>query len=464
MPAPLRDTRDLFVGLDYETPLLDGSRRRYVNLDNAATTPPLRAVMDYVNRTAEWYSSVHRGTGHKSQRATHAFESYRRRLSEFLGLDPEYHVLTFCANSTDAINRVAARFAFAPDDVVLVSTLEHHSNLLPWRLHGRVEYVRAHWPCGVLDMGDLEAQLRRHAGHVRLVAVTGASNVTGLVPPLGQVARLAHEHGAQVLVDASQLVAHRALNAGHSGDPERFDFLVCSGHKMYAPFGSGCLAGPRAFFEAGSPPVPGGGAVEFVSFDDVAWAEVPDKEEAGTPNLMGIGAMAESARVLQELGLDSIARQERYLTRATLDALGSIAGVRIYGGCGDLDECERVGVIPIQADGMDHALLAAVLAYEWGIGVRNGCFCAQPYVGHLLRVGPDEAKRHLAGIKAGRPGRHERPGFVRVSLALYNTEDDVARLVEALTAITRQGPRGRYRMDEKSGQYAPEGFAFEFSD
>jgi cysteine desulfurase/selenocysteine lyase len=297
-PVPKINFHELFAGTECEIPLLNGQRRPYVNLDNAATTSPLQAVVDHVAGCADWYSSVHRGAGFKSLFSTHAHHRCRERVARFVGADPDYHAVIFCGNTTDAINRLCNSFSSQKKPLILTTVMEHHSNMLPWRYRGRVEHVKVKLPNGELDLEHLEEQLIRHHGEVCLVAVTGASNITGLIPPLKQIARMSHEHGALLLVDAAQLIAHRPIEMGRADDPERIDFLAFSGHKMYAPFGSGALVAPRDFFTDGPPGLMGGGAVDLVTLNDVLWAPLPDKEEAGTPNLIGICAMAKAMDVL----------------------------------------------------------------------------------------------------------------------------------------------------------------------
>jgi cysteine desulfurase/selenocysteine lyase len=454
------DVRELFVGLDIEVPLLDGRRCRYVNLDNAATTPPLRAVVEHVNQWVKWYSSVHRGTGFKSLLSTHAYNRCREKVGAFVGIDPSYHTVIFCGNTTDAINRLCCRFPLEEGEVVLTTVMEHHSNLLPWRFHGQVDYVRAKLPSGMLDIDHLQQKLHEYDGKVRLVAVTGASNITGLIPPLKQIARLAHEHGAMLLVDASQLIAHRRIVMGSADDPERIDFLAFSGHKLYAPFGSGGLIGPRDFFKKGRPGLIGGGAVDLVSLSHVEWTEVPEKEEAGTPNLIGICAMVKAMETLEDLGMENIAAHEQELTEKIYKQLEQFRGIRIYGSCDPMNGGERLGVIPIQSDKYNHALLGAILGYEWGIGVRNGCFCAHAYVEHLLEIDDEEIRRHLANIRRG--DQSSLPGFVRISLGLYNTEEEIEYLAEALHSILNHGPKGRYYVNKETGEYIPQGFSYDF--
>lgn len=456
----MNGTRDLFVGLDRDVPLLGGGRHVYVNLDNAATTPPFRAVVEHLVECSEWYSSVHRGTGFKSLLSTHAFGRAREAVAAFVGADPGHHAVVFCSNTTDAINRLCQRFSLGSGELFLTTVVEHHSNLLPWRFQGQVDYVQAKWPCGMIDVEHLRRKLREHGGRVRLVAVSGASNVTGLVPPLGEIARCCHEHGAMLLADVSQLIAHRPFRMGSADDPERIDFVAFSGHKMYAPFGSGALIGPRRFFEQGRPGLVGGGAVNLVTLDDIEWAPVPDKEEAGTPNLLGICAMVHAMAMLSTIGMDAITGHEQELTLRALKVLRQVPGIRIFGGCEVVNITQRLGVIPIQSEAHDHALLAAILGYEWGIGVRNGCFCAHPYITHLLGITREDLQRYMANLRAG--NTQLLPGFVRLSLGLYNTAEEIDYLGTALSTLMRDGPRGTYRYDPRTEGYQPEGFAYDF--
>ncbi|KPL08817.1 hypothetical protein AMJ85_07795, partial [candidate division BRC1 bacterium SM23_51] len=217
--------RDLVAGLDTEVPLLQGGRRGYVNLDNAATTPPFHSVLELVKEFARYYSSVHRGTGFKSHLSTELYERCREVVLDFLGGDPSYHTCVFCANTTDAINYLCQRLRLRDGELILTTVMEHHSNMLPWRFVGPVDHVGIITEDGSLDMVELQDRLAALSGRVRVVAVTGASNVTGFLPPLRRVARLAHEHGALLLVDAAQLAAHRPIVMGKGSDPERIDFL-----------------------------------------------------------------------------------------------------------------------------------------------------------------------------------------------------------------------------------------------
>jgi selenocysteine lyase/cysteine desulfurase len=450
------DYRSLFVGLDMRVPVLGGGERPYVNLDNAASTPSFIAVKDSVDRFLDFYSSVHRGMGFKSQLSTRAYEAAREAVIDFTGADPARDVCLFGKNTTEAINKLARRFPFTAEcDVVLVSLMEHHSNDLPWRAAAHVAHVGVRAD-GTLDEADFDAQLARLAGRVALVAVTGGSNVSGFINPYYRLAEKAHAAGAQILVDCAQLAPHRRVDMLPHDDPRHLDYVCISGHKLYAPFGTGALVGRRDTFERGEPEYRGGGQVEIVTTESVAWSGAPDRDEAGSPNTVGAVALAAALRQLQAVGMEQVAAHEAELTAYALPRLKRVPGVRLYGDADPARAARRLGVIPLLMDGVPHFLLSAILSYEFGIGVRNGCFCAHPYLLRLLHVGEAEAARVRESILAG--DRREVPGLVRVSFGLYNTTAEVDCLVEALERISRGEARGQYTQDPTSGDFIPAGW------
>lgn len=448
--SDMQNIRDRIVGIDTHVPLLDGSTRPYINLDNAASTPVLREVLDTVNHFMAWYSSVHRGAGFKSQVASRAYEEAREAVAQFVGANPREHTVIFGKNSTEALNKLSYRLTLEPDDVVLVSLQEHHSNDLPWRARARVVHIDVD-DRGRLDEGHLAHLLQVYAGHVRLLAVTGGANVTGSMPDIHRLAVQAHSVGAQILVDCAQLAPHRAIDMGSLHDPAHLDFIALSAHKMYAPFGTGALIGRRDAFVRGEPEYRGGGTIDFVSVDSVAWASGPDRDEAGTPNVVGAVALAAAIGVLQDIGMEAIAGHEARLTAYALERLAGVPGLRIHGEC-DPRRCEeRLGVIPFHLEGMSHFLVAAVLSTEFGIGVRNGCFCAHPYLAQLLGLGPTETVALRRQLLNG--DRSQMPGMVRASFGMYNTVEDIDALADALQAIARGDVRGRYEQDRATGEY-----------
>ena len=325
---------------------------------------------------------------------------------------------------------------------MLSSTTEHHANMLPWRRHDVRLLPFTRTPDELLDAAERALRAER----IDLVAVTGASNVTGEVWPVAELAELAHEHGAELFVDAAQLAPHRAIDMARAG----IDHLAFSGHKLYAPFGAGALVGR---LPDGLPLLAGGGAIRLVTVDDVTWAPAPDRFEAGSPNVIGVIALAAACRSLMALGMDAVAAHERSLAVRLWTALARVPGLTMHTqwSPGSVD---RVGVATFNLDGYRDPLLAAVLSAEHAIGVRHGCFCAHPLMTHLLGVPDGEAQRFHAELRAGR--HPALPGAVRASLGLGTTAEDVDRLVAALREIAAYGPRFAYEHVPEHDEYRAE--------
>jgi selenocysteine lyase/cysteine desulfurase len=267
--------------------------------------------------------------------------------------------------------------------------------------------------------------------------------------PLAELASVAHRHGARLFVDAAQLAPHRPLDMAAAG----IDFLALSGHKLYAPFGTGALVGDASMLEE-LPLLQGGGAIRWVTLDDVVWAEAPDRHEAGSPNVLGAVALAAACRRLAELGMDRVAEAERALFDRLLKGLGDIPGLETLTlwPAGSVD---RVGVVAFNLDPYRDPLLAAVLSAEHAIGVRHGCFCAQPLIVRLLGIPGARVERIVRDLRAGR--RPMLPGAVRASLGIGSTRADVDRLIGALTEIAASGPRARYEHLPDHDEYRPVG-------
>lgn len=454
------DFRNLCIGLDVEVPLLNGTHRRYVNLDNAASTPAFKSVKESVDGFLKYYSSVHRGTGFKSQLSTHAYEQARKVVLNFVDADPNVHTCIFVKNTTEAINKLARRFPFTSKrNVVLTSGMEHHSNDLPWRVVARTVHVSLTHE-GLLNEQDFDKQLARYGDRLALVAITGASNVTGTLNPIHRLAEKAHAVGAQIMIDCAQLAAHRKVHMLSIDNPAHLDYVVFSAHKMYAPFGTGALIGRRDTFERGDPDQRGGGTVEIVTLEDVVWSDPPEKEEAGSPNSVGAIALAAAIRQLEEISLDAIAQHESELTAYALKRLPAVPGIYIYGDSDPARADNRLGVIPVRLQNVPHFLAAAVLGYEFGIGIRSGCFCAHPYILHLLGLTSAEAQVVRQHILTG--DRTDMPGLIRASFGLYNTLEEVDALVEALTCLARGVYQGKYTQNRATGEFIPEGWMPEF--
>jgi selenocysteine lyase/cysteine desulfurase len=446
----MRDARSLILGVDEPVPTLEGRLLPYVNLDNAATTPPFVTVIDAIERFLPYYSSVHRGTGYKSRLSSRVYEEARDTVGRFVGADAERDETIFAKNTTEAINKLARVMPMADGAVVLTTLLEHHSNDLPWRARARTVLVRA-CPDGSLDEDDLDRHLRRHAGRIALVAVSGASNVTGVVQPVHRLAEKVHHAGGRILVDAAQLAAHRPIDMRPHDHPGHLDFVALSAHKLYAPFGSGALVGARAAF-GGTPDHCGGGTGNAVTVDDVAWAELPDREEAGSPNVVGAVALAAAVDTLTAIGRERIAAHEGALLRHATALLAKVPGLHLHGPA---DLAGRVGVVPFTLAGVDHGLVAAILGYEHAVGVRSGCFCAHPYISHLLGLSRVHQREWMRRARDG--DKRGAPGMVRISLGCYSDATDIDRAVDALGHVAAGEIAGTYRCDDH-GDYKPIGY------
>jgi selenocysteine lyase/cysteine desulfurase len=432
------------VGADTEVPLVTGGTRRYVNLDYAASAPALQAVHDAVEELLGWYSSVHRGAGFKSRASTAAYEGARESIRRFVNGRLEDAVI-ITRNTTDSINLLAGTLPEGTHVVAFAG--EHHANLLPWKRIG-VRYLPVpETPAEMLE--TLAATLRDlpRCEDPHLVAATGASNVTGEIWPLADIARVAHDNGARLLVDAAQLAPHAPIDMQR----DDIDYLALSGHKLYAPYGAGALIGDRDWLSAGDPFLRGGGAVKLVTIDETLWAELPDRQEAGSPNVIGAVALGVACDTLAEAGMERLAAEEGDLLAYAREQLANVDGFEHYRVWPA--EHPRVGLLTFNLGDVPYDLLAAVLSAEHGIGIRHGCFCAHPLMARLLRVDDSEMRRLLDEARAG---HHERlPGAARMSLGLGSTRADVDALADALRAIVADRPRWTYALNPATDEYEP---------
>ncbi|WP_346119936.1 aminotransferase class V-fold PLP-dependent enzyme [Micromonospora coerulea] len=390
-----------------------------INLDYAASAPCARAAADAVAELLPWYASVHRGAGALSRRCTLAYERARQTVGDFVGARAGDHVI-FTRNTTDALNLLAR--ALPAGTTVVTFAGEHHANLLPWP-RGSVRLPVPESPAGAVRALDAAlGELRRDArpGLPVLVAVTGASNVTGERWPVAELARVARRHAARIVVDAAQLAPHAPVDLTALD----VDYLALSGHKLYAPFGAGVLVGRSDWLDAAPPYLAGGGATGHVgaATHDVRWATGPARHEAGTPNLLGAVALAAVCAALGGADRDALhAREQRLLARLRtgLAALPHVVELRTFA-----PDAPRVGIVSFVVAGRNSAEVAAHLAGAHQIGVRDGLFCAHPLARRLLT----EA--------AARSGRRDLPQTaLRASIGLGSTVAEVDRLVAALAEL-----------------------------
>jgi selenocysteine lyase/cysteine desulfurase len=420
MTAVLSPALPRTVGADLEVPLVDGRRVRYTDLDAAASAPPLQAVVDHVAEMLPYYASVHRGAGYTSRVCTSLLESARTTVGRFLGARAD-DVVVFTRNTTDAF----ALLARAVPGPVLTLDLEHHATLLAWRHTSHHVVAAAGTVCGTLEA--LQAGIEAH--RPALVAVTGASNVTGETLPLTRIVEIAHTAGARVAVDAAQLAPHRRVDLAALGA----DYLALSGHKLYAPYGAGILVGRRDWLDAAPAHLAGGGAVRSVAVadgeTDTTWLPAPQRHEGGTPNLLGAVALAAACRALDPVIDSAVPAHERELASRLRVGLSDVPGVRLL-ECFD-DAPDQVAVVSFEVETLPAGLVAAALSAEHGIGVRDGRFCAHPLLDRLT---------------GGRDA-------VRASLGLASTADDVERLIAAVAQLVARGPGWTYA--QRDGRWVP---------
>jgi selenocysteine lyase/cysteine desulfurase len=405
-PAPLR-----VVGQDVPVPLADGRTVPYANLDYAASAPCLEAVREAIDAALPHYSSVHRGAGYSSQVTTERYERARETVRTFVGAWRRDAVV-FTRNTTDAMNLLA--HALPHGTTVVVFESEHHASLLPWQRGSHVVRLPAPASPSAALTAAAEALASAPAGP-RLLVVTAASNVTGELWPVADLARVARDHGARIAVDAAQLVPHRPFDMTALD----VDYVAFSGHKLYAPFGAGCLVGRADWLRAAEPYLLGGGATASVGERTVWSADPQARHEAGTPNVLGVVALAAACEALT--GWETLVAEEERLLSRLRAGLAAVPGVRELSLWGDLSP--RVGIVSFVVEGRRARDVATELSDEYGIGLRDGKFCAHPFLRRLLGEGS-------GGCDAG------DGTALRASFGIGTTDEHIDRL---LTALRRLG-------------------------
>lgn len=382
--------------------------RPLVYLDNAATTQKPRSVVEAISN--EYFSTnanVHRGVHFLSQKATDLHEAARERVRQFINARSTAEVL-FTRGTTESLNLVASSFgeAFLKEgDEVIVSVMEHHSDIVPWQLlRERKGIVIRVIPMDDSGRLDLEAYERLFSERTRLVCVAHVSNVLGTVNPVKKMAATAHAHGAYILVDGAQSIPHFKVDVQDLD----CDFLTFSGHKIYGPTGIGVLYGRESLLEK-MPPYQGGGEmIARVTFEHTTYERLPYKFEAGTPDYVGTHALAAAIDYVEALGMDEIAAHERRLTQYAMERLGAIKDMHLYGTTPDKDAVVAFNV------GNIHPLDLGTLLDRLGIAIRTGHHCAQPL---MQRCGVE--------------------GMARASFALYNTMDEIDKLAEGIERVSK---------------------------
>lgn len=451
----LQRIQNSFIGQQTQYPLVDGSigPRRY--FDSAASTLMMRPAFEVAQQFLEHYSSTHSELHFSARGANRAFDWAHQRVLDFVSADSNTYSSYFAGSgATAGFNRIASELsALRPErDIVIASEMEHHSNDLPHRQHNS-EVI--HLPlmgegsnCGGIDIEVAREIIETHGERINYLAITAASNVTGAITPIHELAKIAHSVGAFIVVDASQMIAHAPLSMQSDSGESAIDVLVFSGHKIYAPGSPGVVIARTSILNQTTPSELGGGMVADVFLKQFTPSVLlPDREEAGTPNIVGAITLAAALDVMMRIGMEAIREKESYLIDLAWTKLSAIDGVNLYGP--HPTEIPRTGTIAFNIQGFDHGLTAAALNDYYNIQVRNGCFCAHPYVREML-------KRELWAMNIDPNALNieaeveKKRGMARASIGIYTTETDILALCAAVENLVS-------RREEILELYQPEG-------
>lgn len=420
----------------------------YVNLDNAATTPPFLNVQKETNNYLASYGSVHRGSGTKSKVSTDEYEKSRDVVKKFVNAPKDDYVI-FSGNTTGGINIAAHFFSFLAGKI-MVSTIEHSSSWLPWikaegikllgekqnKLSEMTEINNKIQNLGraqvlqydanekfEFNLNNIENILKQN--QIKALVLTASSNVTGYCPPIEEIGKIVHKYGAYFVVDACQFLQHHKIDMREM----EIDFLVASGHKFYAPYGGGFLIGPKKFLDEFLPYQIGGGNLPYIT-EDGEFIRYKNQmaHDPGTPNAIGAVAMMYAVRELEKLGLENIEKYEKKLTKKLFRYLKSNPRIELYVSGEHLST-----ILPFNVRGQSGIEIAEKLNSEYGIGVRAGSFCAYQMIRNLLCI--DNETDIIESVKCGNSDKI--PAMIRVSISICNTEKDIDRLIFALSEITK---------------------------
>lgn len=468
--AMLEKLKASVTGLNVEYQLATGENTRRIYLDSTASTLQIGVVRHVVDKYLPYYANTHSNAHFGAKISSHEFEWAHQMVLDFVGANPETYGCFFVGSgTTGGINRVARTLAhkWQDRDVVITTIMEHHSNDLPHRknfnkvVHVPVKITAHGYACA--DLERIEQALKKYGKRVNYVSVTGVSNVTGIVNPIYEIAELAHRYGVLIVVDAAQMAAHVPIQMSAHKNPARDLDIVClSGHKIYAPSSPGAVVTRLDLFAGVDPDEVGGGMTDDVYLDRYAPTEkFPDREEAGTPNIVGAIALATALCALKKIGMDFIEKEETKLINDVVAKLKKIDDVVVYGAT-NTDQCKRAGAVSINIRGLHHSLTAAILNDYFNISVRNACFCAEPYVRTMIADDLGEQMDNLSNHELEILVDLHR-GMVRISFGLYNDQRDVDALVIALQKICNDKMyyQSKYHQSDTSDDYFHNTFSFD---
>ena len=424
------DLRKLFVGLDKKVNINGKGRIVPINFDNAATTPPFKRVVKRVLETTEYYGSIARGDGQKSQYCSDLYEECRRYILKYFNAPEEIYTAIFVGNTTDGLNKLSNILINNKEDIVITTRMEHHSNDLPWRNKCDLKYVEVNED-GRININEIEELIERYKEKVKYITITGASNVTGYINDIRKISGLIHKYGGKIIVDGAQLVPHKKIYMYKKDSLENIDFLVFSGHKIYAPFGSGAIIGLRKDFNNNLPDTKGGGTVEYVIDNNQLWLNTPEKNEAGTPNLFGAVAIIEAMKEIEKIGFERIEKNEKELLQYLINGLKELNRVKLYADNDCIDD--RLGILVFTIDGMKYYEVGEKLSEIKAIGVRQGGFCSHPYTRRVLGIPNNQLQEYI--------NKNGIPGLVRLSLGIYNSKKEANIFLETVELLCRRYAR-----------------------
>ncbi|MDD7795757.1 aminotransferase class V-fold PLP-dependent enzyme [Clostridium sp. 'White wine YQ'] len=397
-----------------------------VYLNNAATPLVAKPAIQELYKTLPIYSYGNEPNALSTQ-LNSKYNEVRNIVMNFIGADSTLDTVIFTPNTTSAINILSqVYYEHDPNQVILATKMEHMANYLPFREKMKTLLVGL-TPEGNVDMNDYAAKLEQYSGQIKLVTVTGASNITGIIPPFYDMATMAHNHGAKILVDAVQLVQHKNFTMKPHDDASHIDFVSFDGHKFYTGQSGGVLVGDKVFLDQYKPLMYGAGITEFVSNSKIIYKDSPERYESGYPDFLGIISFGATIRFLQEIGMKNVEEWEQGLYRHLISRLSQIPNLILYG---DIYNNTRTPFASFNLRDMSYHTLARWLGYEYGIDIAWGTNGSNLYVQELLGLTDEQA---FSLYRSG-----EEYGIVRASIGLFNNYDDIDRLADALYCISSQ--------------------------
>lgn len=417
--------RQKFVGLNKKITNIEGKKIIPINFDNAATTPTFKSVLYEITRECEMYGSIGRGLGQKSEYTTHIYNECREYLLEYFSVPKDKYTAIFVNNATDGLNRLS-RILINENTVVITSRMEHHANDLPWRDKCYVDYIEVD-ELGRLKLHELEEKLIKYKEKDIVVTITAASNVTGYVNDLKYIGNLVHQYNGKFIVDAAQIVAHKKIKLVDENNNPYIDFFVFSAHKIYAPFGSGAIIALKSILDICKQSDHGGGTVDTVLDNEEILLCPPEKNEPGSPNYFGAVALVKAMKEIRKIGCTNLEVKEKKLMKYIIQGLSSIPEIILYGDNINIED--RLGIVVFNVDGIYNAEVAKMLADYRGIAVRQGAFCAHPYIRRLLKVTEEEWVKYLNNPN------EKMLGMIRVSFGMYNTTKEIDDFLNTMEMI-----------------------------